>query len=100
MNSHRFFQTILLGAAIVTTKFLPDAVAAENGSRQYYELRIYTTKSEKQQNLVSDYWQKAAVTAYNRMGIKPIGVFTELEDSPTNRVFVLIPFNSLEAFSS
>jgi hypothetical protein len=68
--------------------------------RQYYELRVYTTKSEKQQNLVSDYWQNAGVPAYNRMGIQPIGVFTELEDSPTNKIYVLIPFASLEAFGA
>ena len=74
------------------------AFAADDG-RQYYELRVYTTKSEKQQKLVSDYWQNAAVPAYNRMGSKTIGVFTELEDSPTNRIFVLIPFESLEQFS-
>jgi hypothetical protein len=74
------------------------AFAADDG-RQYYELRVYTTKSEKQQKLVSDYWQNAGVPAYNRMGSKPIGVFTELEDSPTNRIFVLIPFDSLEQFS-
>jgi hypothetical protein len=73
--------------------------AAENNGRQYYELRVYTTKSEKQQKLVSDYWQNAAVPAYNRLGAKPIGVFTELEDSPTNKIYVLIPFDSLEQFS-
>ena len=67
---------------------------------QYYELRVYTTKSEQQQKLVSDYWQNAAVPAYNRMGIKPIGVFTELQDSPTNSIYVLIPCDSLEVFTA
>ena len=79
--------------------FILCANAAENDGRQYYELRVYTTKSEKQQKQVSDYWQNAAVAAYNRMGIKPIGVFTEVEDSPTNKVYVLIPYNSLDAFA-
>jgi hypothetical protein len=73
--------------------------AADNDGRQYYELRVYTTKSEKQQKQVSDYWQNAAVPAFNRMGIKPIGVFTEVEDSPTNKVYILIPYDSLEAFA-
>ena len=73
--------------------------AADNAGRQYYELRVYTTKSEKQQNQISDYWQNAAVPAYNRMGVKPIGVFTELEDSPTNKIYVVIPFDSLDAFA-
>jgi len=78
----------------------PAARAADSAQAQYYELRVYTTKSEQQQKLVSDYWQNAGVAAYNRMGVTPIGVFTELEDSPTNHVYVLIPFESLEAFSA
>src|SRR6186997_378192 len=75
------------------------AQAAESTDRQYYELRVYTTKSEQQQKLVSDYWQNAAVPAYNRLGIQPIGVFTELEDSATNKIYVLIPFDSADAFA-
>jgi hypothetical protein len=73
--------------------------AADNSARQFYELRVYTTKSEKQQKLVNDYWQNAAVPAYNHLGAKNIGVFTELEDSPTNKIYVLIPFASLDQFS-
>ena len=76
------------------------AVAADAGQAQYYELRVYTTKSEQQQKLVSDYWQNAAVPAYNRMGIQPVGVFTEVQDSPTNKVYVLIPCDSLEVFAA
>ena len=71
---------------------------AEN--RQYYELRVYTTKDQEQQSLINDYWQKAAIPAYNRAGIKPIGVFTENKETPTNRIYVLIPFDALSAFES
>lgn len=89
-----------LAQAILPPAFTPSALAADSGSSQYYELRVYSTKSERQQKLVSDYWQNAGVPAYNRMGVQPVGVFTELEDSPTNHVYVLIPFDSLEAFSA
>lgn len=85
--------------AVVTFALLvlsSDATAAE--TRQYYELRIYTTKSEEQQKRVNDYWQNAAVPAFNRSGFQPIGVFTEIDDSPTNRIYVLIPADSFEAF--
>jgi hypothetical protein len=89
-----FFGAVFL-AAIPTPAF-----AADSGQPQYYELRIYTTKSQDQQKLVSDYWQNAAIPAYNRMGIRPVGVFTELQDSPTNHVYVLIPCDSLDAFAA
>ena len=75
-------------------------VAADSDNPQFYEVRIYTTKSKEQQQRVSDYWQNAAVPAYNRMGIQPIGVFTELKDSATNRIYVVIPCDSLEVFGA
>lgn len=71
---------------------------AADSARQYYELRVYSTKDTNQLALVSDYWQKAAIPAYNRAGIQTIGLFTEVADSPTNKVYVLIPFESLSGF--
>ncbi len=103
MNSLTLFHTTLTLAALVgavTLAWIPaPAFAADSGKPQYYELRVYSTKSEQQQKSVSDYWQNAAVPAYNRMGIQPVGVFTELQDSPTNRIYVLIPFNTPEIFA-
>jgi len=102
MNSRLFLQFVF-GIALVTAVLgLPfrSAVAAESETRQYYEVRIYTTQSEEQQKRVDDYWQNAAVPAYNRMGIQPIGVFTELQDSATNSIYVLIPCNSWEDFAA
>src|SRR5437868_10608018 len=97
MNTRVFLRFVAILSAFF---FLAvDRSAAADDGRQYYELRVYTTKSEKQQKQVGDYWQDAAVPAYNRMGVKPIGVFTELEDSPTNKIYVLIPFDSLDAFT-
>ncbi|MGA2557282.1 MAG: NIPSNAP family protein [Verrucomicrobiota bacterium] len=101
MNSLPFLQsTFALAALAGVFAIAPPAFAAGAGQPQYYELRVYSTKSELQQKLVSDYWQNAAVPAYNRMGIRPVGVFTELQDSPTNHVFVLIPCDSLEIFTA
>ena len=74
------------------------AGAAEEAGRQYYELRIYTTQNEKQQGEINEYWEKAAIPAYRRAGIGPVGVFTETKDSETNRIYVLIPYGSIGAF--
>jgi hypothetical protein len=75
-------------------------IAADNDKPQYFELRTYSTRSEAQQQRVIEYWQKAGVPAYNRLGIQPIGVFTESQDSPTNRIYVLIPHDSLEQIAA
>jgi hypothetical protein len=98
MNSHLGLFTVLVLFGLITN---PSATfAADDGEPQYYELRVYSTKSEEQQKMVSEYWEKAAVPAYNRMGVKPIGVFTELADSPTNKIYVLIPFESPGAYAN
>jgi len=87
-----------------TMTFIAAALLAASATRalaatpQYYELRIYSTPTEAQQQRVNDYWQNAAIPAYNRMGIQSVGVFTEREASPTNHVYVLVPCDSLAAF--
>jgi hypothetical protein len=96
MRSLAVFTWGALVGAVSLAGMAPGAFAADADQPQYYELRVYSTKSEEQQKLVSDYWQNAAVPAYNRMGIRPVGVFTELQDSPSNNVYVLIPHDSLE----
>jgi hypothetical protein len=99
MNTRTFTAIALVALAFLGPIPSPALAAADSGQPQYYELRVYSTKSEEQQRLVSDYWKKAATPAYNRIGIQPIGVFTELQDSPTNKVYVLIPYDSLEIFA-
>lgn len=95
IRSLSLFATLL--ATITGTVRLS---AAESGPSQYFELRVYSTKSESQQSLINDYWQKAAVPAYNRLGVSAVGVFTELQDSPTNRIFVVIPFETPGAYAA
>jgi hypothetical protein len=95
MISRILFSTLALAFTLIAGA--TRATAADD-SRQYYELRVYATKSVEQQTRVIDYWQNAAVPVYNRLGIKPIGVFTELDDSATNSIYVLLPSDSFEAF--
>jgi hypothetical protein len=89
-----------LGLACVLMALIFSAGAAEGPGtdRQYYELRVYATQNEKQQGEINGYWEKAAIPAYQRAGIGPIGVFTETKDSETNRIYVLIPYGSMGAF--
>lgn len=94
----QFFITVM--TASIASLCALTASAADGGQPQYYEFRVYTTKSEAQQKLISEYWEKAAVPAYNRLGIATVGVFTEEQDSPTNHVYVLIPFATPDAYAS
>ncbi len=92
-------RSLLLILSLSMMVFVARAAdSAAAGTRQYYELRVYTTQNEKQQGEVNAYWEKAAVPAYNRAGVKSIGVFTELQESATNKIYVLIPYDSLAGF--
>ncbi|MCF7676377.1 MAG: NIPSNAP family protein [Akkermansiaceae bacterium] len=101
MKTRTFILSLFTAASLLVTAGMTGRVmAADAGQPQYFELRVYTTKSEAQQQLISDYWQKAAVPAYNRLGVATVGVFTELEPSPSNHVYVLIPFASPAAYAA
>ncbi len=101
MHSRLILTIPALFTFLITLPGQPACVAAADSDKpQYYELRTYTTKSAEQQQRINDYWQQAGVPAYNRIGIRPIGVFTEIQDSATNKIYVLIPCDSAEAFGT
>lgn len=92
--------TLLVAALAFALFATPSHANAADAGNQYYELRVYLTKSAEQQKRVNDYWQNAAVPAYNRLGVQPVGVFTEIDDSPTNSIYVLLPADSFETFGT
>lgn len=110
MKRREFLKTSVVASTMVG--LTSSALAAESGSRrngrrEYYELRIYHLKDGASQDALVQYLEKAAIPMWNRLGIKPVGVFGQQEssDSPSktevreaSSVFVLIPYPSLEAF--
>ncbi len=68
--------------------------------REYYQLKTYTLKNENQEKIVDSYLKDAYLPALKRMGISEVGVFKVRPDKFTlsNKIIVLIPFSSLEAF--
>ncbi len=75
----------------------PATESASPATREFYELRVYRLKPGANHTLVHSYLEKVALPALNHQGIKPVGVFTEMDikDSP---VYVLIPYASLQSF--
>ena len=96
----RRLAVIFFALAVVFETSFAARAAEEGNAPQYYEIRVYATSSKAQQQRVNDYWAQAGVPAYNRMGIQPIGVFTEMTDSDTNKIYVLIPCDSLAQFDA
>jgi len=61
---------------------------------------VYTLKDAAQQQMVEEYYQHAAIPAYNKLGSRNVGVFTELKPEGQTKLFVVIPHASIDAFST
>ena len=101
MKRREFLKTSLTASTLtgLSTAGLT-ALGAESSSsnREYYELRVYRLKSGARSNSLDAYLEKAAIPAWNQLGIQPVGVFTEKEPKDGPAVYVLIPYPSLDAF--
>ena len=100
MNRRTFLN---MGAAIGTaTALSPNTTAADGGGqREYYELRRYEFDPGKpeQRERLENFFKEAAIPALNRIGIKPVGVFTPKEgENPP--LYVLLPHPSLESVAT
>jgi NIPSNAP protein len=95
-------NTIVAGTAAGLTPLSsfagkPDE-SLKSKKQEYFELKEYTFANEAQQKTVEEYYEKAAIPALNRLGSKNVGVFTELEAKGQPRLYVFIPFASVDRF--
>jgi hypothetical protein len=102
MKRRVFVKTTILSstAAAILPRIGFAQIKPGNRAHMYYELRTYTLKDANQQNLVEDYFKKAAIPALNKLGIKNVGVFTELKPSGQSVLVALIPYQSLHEFET
>jgi hypothetical protein len=102
MKRRFFIKSTGLGATTAAlSPGLSDAINlnVKSTTNEFYELRVYELNDEKQQKLVEDYLENAAIPALNRYGVKPVGVFTELQPIGQTKIFVLITYSSLNQFN-
>jgi hypothetical protein len=96
MKRRDFIKASLATAALSS---LSTAAAEANTNQEYYELRVYRLKPESDPKALHSYLEKAALPAWNRVGSKSVGVFTEPEPKQGPAVYVLAPYPTLDAFS-
>ena len=96
-------------ATVLARTSLGAAVEPPAAGRDYYELRSYRLKPGASPALLHGYLEKALLPALDRRGVKPVGVFTEIEidrkaatstPKPDSPVWVLMPHASLDSFVS
>ncbi len=78
------------------------ALHAQNVQREFYQLKSYTLENERQEELTDGYLRDAYLPALKRMGIHNVGVFKMHPNKyiVSNKIFVLIPFSSLDKLYS
>jgi hypothetical protein len=94
-------QSITVAAAAGLSPALVPAARAEAATgREYYELRVYRLKAGASTAALESYLEKAAIPALNRLGIKTIGVFSEIEPKEAPAIFMLLPSPDLTLLTS
>lgn len=98
MKRRSFVKASILAPTIpaVAQAAFASSTSAQKTGREYYELRTYSLKDSTQQQMVEDYYQNAAIPAYNKAGSKNIGVFTELNPEGKPDYLLLFLINLLK----
>jgi hypothetical protein len=105
MKRREFLTTTVAASALagLATASLTASAAERAGARarEYYELRVYRLKAgANNHGLLDAYVEKAAVPALNRLGVKPVGAFTEIDSKDGPALYVLRTYPSLEVFAA
>jgi len=100
MQRRSFVKSSILATAVgaMAPKIGMSTEKSTKESTEFYELRVYSLKTEGQQRLIEDYFKNAFIPALNRAGSKNVGVFTELQPALQTKVYAFIPYASLEHF--
>lgn len=103
MRRREFLASSLAASAMTGSETSAEGVsatAADQSTPEFYELRQYHLRRGPQVKLTDDFLREAALPAWKRLGIGPVGVFNTTIGSDTPTVYVLIPHLSLESVAA
>lgn len=98
MKRREFLAASCMAGAAGVSGITTSAKAA-TGDKQYLELRRYEMASAEKQQAFDKFLAEAAIPAWNRLGIDPVGVFKMANDENPN-LWVLLPHKSLESVAT
>ncbi len=78
----------------------PLSINAAKTSKEYFQIKVYHYEDASQADRIESFLEHAFVPAVHRAGIENVGVFKPIEnpEASDNRIFVLIPFKTLDQF--
>jgi NIPSNAP len=103
MRRREFLASSLAASAMTapeTSAARTSDPTADQSAPEFYELRQYHLRRGPQVKLTDDFLREAALPAWKRLGIGPVGVFNTTIGSDTPTVYVLIPHLSLESVAA
>ncbi len=95
MNRRHFLAASSAASLAAMTS---NTIASQASQRYFYELRHYIIDNEEQRNRIDAFFRDAAIEAYNKIDINPVGVFYPNEGP--GPVYVLLPHKNIESFAS
>jgi hypothetical protein len=104
LHNPRLCRSFLFLACITLVSARAYSFAAGTGpfapKQEFYNIKVYQLKTKEQQERVEKFLKTAFLPALHRVGIPQVGVFTAVDNDTAaiRRVYVLIPFHSLEDF--
>jgi len=98
MQRREFLGAVGVAGAAAMGAAAETARAAGAPKKQYLELRLYSCDAGAMREGLETFLGKAAIPAWNRAGIKPVGVFG-LTEPPSADLYVLLPHESIESFA-
>ncbi len=107
MNRRDFVSaSMAAGGAWLSADAVLEAVHGSQAGRaperaaEYYELRRYRLRRGPAQGVVDTYLKSAALPAWQRAGVSPVGVFSVMIGPDSPAFYVLLVHKSLDAFAS
>ena len=99
MKRRQFVSASLLASATLATARAQSAKAAPK-QKEVYELRTYELRFGSPQSNIENYLKDALIPALNRQGVKTVGVFREMGKSDPAKLYVLIPYASMDSYAT
>lgn len=85
---------IIIFISLLSTSFIASAQ-----SKEFYQIKTYLLKSEKQIATTENYLKDAYLPAVKRTGIKNIGIFKPITSTDSiTKIIVVVPFASMQQF--
>lgn len=101
MQRRKFLQSSLAAATGIAAGINPaNATEKYPPQKEIFEWREYEMRWGSDQSQLETFFKTALIPAYNKYGVKSIGVFKELSKSEPTKIFLLIPYASIEDFVS